>query len=125
VPAHGRVVLAQHEPVGVVAPALCSHVRGTGARATSLPDARARPSLAGNAYLSRALVGMVTAFNKSDRVLISLRSFSRRHRPALPSSPGELTVAGSWPYSFGPVPGQSCGCLTATPVVSWEACRRP
>jgi hypothetical protein len=57
VPAHGRVVLAQHEPVGVVAPALRSHVRGTGALATNQPDDSSRASVVGHAYLPRATSG--------------------------------------------------------------------
>jgi hypothetical protein len=57
VPAHGRVVLAQHESVGVVAPALRSHVRGTGARATNQPDDSSRTSVVGHAYLPRATSG--------------------------------------------------------------------
>jgi hypothetical protein len=61
---------------------------------------------------------MVTILNKTDRVLISLHDQAPpAPRRALPSSPGELTVAGSWPYSLGPVPGQSGLSLTATPVV--------
>ena len=72
VPAHGRVVLAQHEPVGVVAPALRSHVRGTGALAANQPDDSSRTSVVGHAYLLEPLVGMVTGFNKTNKVLISL-----------------------------------------------------
>src|SRR6185437_11907583 len=47
------------------------------------------------------LVGMVTLFNKTDRVLISLPDQGPpAPRRALPSSPGQLPVAGSWPYSL-------------------------
>jgi hypothetical protein len=57
VPAHGRVVLAQHEPVGVVAPALRSHVRSTGARAANQPDDSSRTSVVGHAHLPQGTIG--------------------------------------------------------------------